>query len=463
MFKKRLIILSFIIFPLVVGTACLVSLPFGSKDTPEPEIIVEPTEEVIQEITEEPEVEMPEETEIPVDPVFFQEPKLLDKSLWVQEDTDVFVSFFLENPNSNVIIEGLEYTVYLYDASGTEIESDYNFLRWMFPNQAVGIVTTFYLSDESVTVDKVDIKWEYDDTISPEGFTDPFTWSNAVYWDNDSFPIVTGIINNVDSDTVTDARVNVLLLDTAGEIVGGGYSYVDFIPGNGYMGFYCYVDAYGDVASVELYPTLTYSTDFIEDPNIFSNITLLDDYFYTGPYDNILGGAKIQNNTSTVLRSSILVATFYDADGNVSATGSEYIDILLPGETLGMAPYVVSPSDEAKTTQYDVMILPGEAITDFELTENPFVVNNTEITGDYDDYVEVHFTNTYSKQVSEVDVYVLLYNADGQIIGGGHNWSTDPTPAGGTAEVEVWVSYADAQTVDKIEAWVVPTYFTTFD
>jgi hypothetical protein len=97
------------------------------------------------------------------------------------------------------------------------------------------------------------------------------------------------------------------------------------------------------------------------------------------------------------------------------------------------------------------------------LTTNPFVVNSTEITGDYDNYVLVNFTNTYSKQASNVDVYVQLYNAEGQIIGGGDDWTTDPIPAGGSVDIEVFVDYSKNKTVDRIEAWVVPSAFTTFE
>jgi hypothetical protein len=75
----------------------------------------------------------------------------------------------------------------------------------------------------------------------------------------------------------------------------------------------------------------------------------------------------------------------------------------------------------------------------------------------------VNFTNTYTKQVTDVDVYVQLYNSEGLIIGGGQDWTTDPIPAGGSMDVEVFVDYSDSQTVDRIEAWVLPSTFTDFE
>jgi hypothetical protein len=107
--------------------------------------------------------------------------------------------------------------------------------------------------------------------------------------------------------------------------------------------------------------------------------------------------------------------------------------------------------------------LPGVAVEDYELQKNPFTVNEVSVVGDYDTQVLVNFTNTYSKQVSEANVYVLLYNADGQIIGGGNDWTKKPVPPSGSAEIEVWVNYPDSQGIDHIDVWVVPNIWTEFE
>ena len=91
------------------------------------------------------------------------------------------------------------------------------------------------------------------------------------------------------------------------------------------------------------------------------------------------------------------------------------------------------------------------------------MINSKEITGDYDDYVTVNFTNTYSKSLSEVNVNVLIYDTEGYIIGGGYSWYYDPIPAGGSAEIEIWVDYDQDSSVGSIEAWVSPSYWTEFE
>lgn len=465
--SKKLSVLAFLILTLLAaGLACR----FTAADPTATPVVVVETEEIEEtEAPTPPPTEEPttiEETETPVEPTEeegFKDLVRLEKSLWIQDENTVFVSFFFENPNHNLIFEDVEYSVYLYGPNGEEIDSDTSYVRWIFPEQTFGIAFNFYLSDETVTVDSATVDWVYDDTYPAGDFTYPFVIQNVQYWENDGFPMVTGRINNEQAETYTDIRTNIICYNNAGQIVGGGYTYIDFIPGEDYMGFSSYIDAFDDVTSVDIYPTFSYNTIFYEDEDIWSVISVLDSYFYEGDYGDILGGALIRNESNSVLRSSILYATFYNEVGDVTSAGSARIGILLPGETLGVTPWVLSPPEGTSTMEFDVLVLPGEVEDGYELTTNPFVVNSTEVTGEYDNYVLVNFTNTYSKQVSDVDVYVQLYNAEGQIIGGGDNWTTDPIPAGGSVDIEVFVDYSKNKTVDRIEAWVVPSTFTTFE
>ncbi len=466
MIKKRLLIALFVIFPLVVGLACLGGKPdptaTPTEEPTEAVVTEEPTEEPTEEVTEEPTEVTEEPTEATGSTGEAQDLVMLEKSLWLQEEDDVFVAFFFENPNSDLIFEDVEYTVYLWDENDAEIDSSSSSIRWIFPNQVFGITFTFWL-DEGVTVSSASVDWEIDDSFAPDGFTNPFAAEGITYWENDGWPIVTGKITNSNPDTYTDIRVNIICYDADGEIVGGDYTFIDFVPGEDFMGFATYVDVYGEVASVEAFPTFTYLTNSYEGSDFWSEISILEDYFYVGEWDDIYGGAVVQNTTDTVLSDSILYVTFYNEAGEVTSVGSITIDTLLPGDSLGVSPWVYSTPDGSETTKYDILVLPGDYEDDYELTENPFTVNSAELTGDYDNEVAVSFTNNYSKSVSEVDVYVLLYDAEGQIIGGGSDWTEEPTPAGGTSEITVWVDYSDDRTVDSIKVWIAPNYWTDFE
>lgn len=462
MFKKRIMIALLVIFPLVVGPACrfTASDPTATPVATTEAVLEEPATTATEAPTEAPTLQITPSAESTSGP---QDLILLNKSLWAQQDTTVFVSFFFENPNRELLFEDVNYTVYLYDANGDEIDNDTSTVRWIFPGQTFGIVFTFHLSDESVTVDSVHVDWNYDSTSPADGFVNPVPVSNAVFWQNGDYPMVTGTITSSGPATYTDIRANIICYDSAGEIVGGGYTYLDFIPGDDYMGFATYVDVFGPVAAVEVFPTFSYSTLRYEGTEFWSEISILEDYFYPDGYGGLSGGLVIQSHVNTVLTDSVVYVTFYDAAGNVTSTGTTYVDVLLPNETLGVSPWALIPPDEAESESYDIFILPGNYANDYEVMENPFVVNSATLTGDYANYVAVNFTNTYSKQASEVDVHVLVYDAEGNIIGGGSDWTTEPLPAGGTAEIEVWVDYADSREVASIKAWVTPNYWTAFE
>lgn len=453
MIKKRFWMALVVIFPLVVGLACLSSAPDPTA-TPTEELVVPieaPTEEIIAE-------------NAPTVTSEFQELVMLEKNFWAQKEGTVFISFFLENPNSDVIFEGVKYTIVLSDANGNEIESDYATIQWIYPNQSLGIVFNFYLYDERVSVNAVDITWEYEGTITSDGSGYPFSTLSVNFWENDTFPIVAGMISNNSVTTFTDIQANIICYNSTGEIVGGGVTYLDFVPAEDNMGFYTNVDTFGKVASVEVFPISSYNTLSYEGTDFWSDISILDDYFYEGDFGNLLGGAVIRNETDTVLKNSILAATFYDEAGSVVTTGSSYIDVLLPGDTLGISPWVQSTPKDAVPTNYDILVLPGELVDDYELTTNPFLINSANIVDDdFLQTVAVNLTNNYSKQVSEVDIYILAYNTEGQIIGGGRDWTKEPTPAGGTTEIEVWIDYASSQTLDVFDVWVIPSSWTEFD
>ena len=464
MLNKRIILALLVAMLLIASLACRFSAPDPTATPVEtgisfPETITqEPAETPAVDIVTEPPTEITQDSggEI-LDLV------RLDKSFWAQDGGNVFVAFFLENPNSHVIFEDIQNTIYLYGPTGEEIDKNYSDLKWIFPGQAIGIVSRFYLSDESIVISGVDVEWEYGSTTPATAYSDPFSMENVTFWENNDFPIVTGIINNHQTTTYTDVKADVICYNSAGEIVGGSSSYIRFIPGEGYMGFSTYVDAYAEVASVEVFITPSYSTQMYEGSAFWSDVSLLDSFFYEGDYGNILGGAILQNNTNSTLRNTVLYTTFYDASGTVTSAGYETIDILLPGASVGISPWIPNPPDEAESTEFDLLVLPGDADPGYELGENPFTVTAATVIGDYQDYVAVTFINNYQKQASEVDVYVILYNAAGKIIGGGKTWTSEPSPAGAISEVEVWVDYGDDEVISTIDVWVVPNFWTEFD
>ena len=465
--KKSIIFFAMIIFPLVVGLACRFTSSPDPTATPRPvaeieEVVVEvptptPTPEPIEE-----EEEQPDDLLTPAVGVV-EGLGILEKSLWTQDGPFVFVAFLFENSSTEDLYEEVDFTISLFDENGDLIDEDYHFMPWIFPNQTVGIVSNFWLPMDIIRVDRVEVDWIYSGITSPGELADPFTTDSIVFWSDDGYPLITGKIVNNESTTFTDIRVNLICYDSSGEIIGGGYTFVDFIHLNDFMGFTSYVDTFGEIAYVEAFPVLTFGTQLIDKTDFISEISILESGFFEDDFGLILGGFVVRNETDSVLSNTIFYVTFYDESELITATAVDFIDILLPGDTLGISPWVTTPPQGVVSSRFDILVLPGLPEDDFELVSNPFVVNNAMVMAEDDNYVLVNFSNNYSKLVSEVDVYVLVYNASGDIIGGGQDWTRDPIPAGETGQIEVWVTYADAEEIAMIDAWVVPSYWTNFE
>jgi hypothetical protein len=476
--NKTIIILLFILFPLVVSLACTCGLlPIGrDKGEEAEEAVIVVTEAVVEEepVEEVPTVEElePIETEEQVEPTEAEEEILSpdeylirEKDTWEITGENIYAGFVLTNQTRTMILTGVEYNIKLLDSAGEEITSDYNSFPYLFPQQPLGIFFNTSLSEDDPPVETIEITHSFEDSIDAADFPNPLSVENIKLWEDNSWWIATGIVKNADTKLFTDIRTSILCYNQAGEIIGGGYTYVDFVPGQDQMGFRTYIDNYDTVASIEAFPMLSYITDEFEaSEELGGRLSIIDDNFYASSTDMLYGGVVIQSNmVDQIAQDAIMAVTFYDEEGYVTSYGYQNIDFLFPGDTLGISLYLAPQPPGSESVTYIVNLFPGEIAEDYELAENIFEVSATELTGDYEDEVTVTFTNTYSMQVTDADIYVLLYDSNGTIIGGGNTYYDEPIPPGGSAEYEVYVSYSDDYSVAEIEAWVVPSYWTTFE
>ncbi|MGI6740784.1 MAG: hypothetical protein ACOX7C_04775 [Brevefilum sp.] len=464
--NKTLVILMFVLFPLLVGMACTCGLlPFGGKNVKETQ---EPTR-IVEEI---PTQVSPTRVAPVVPPVKTEEVKedldgdlVIERDNWGSDEDYVFVGFLLSNQNKDdMALTNVEYSIYMLDANEEIVAQDWSTYPLLLPGDKVAVFYQYPILEDDPTIESVEISYSHEGLKKNNGAVNPFSVEKIMYWDAGYWPIVTGIVYNDDPIVYTDVRATIVLTNSDGNVVGGGYTYIDFIPGYDEMGFSAYVDAYDTVETVEIYPVTSYGTKEYDDTNeLWERVSIIDYTFYPDEYDLLYGGVVIQNNLDTVLEDALLAVTFYDPDGYVTSQAGEAIDYLMPGETLGIAPYIYSQPEGASASDFTIIIFPGEPAKNYELTKNVFTVNSAILTGSYDDMVKVNFTNTYNKEVSDVNVYALVYDSDGSILGGGLSYYIDPIPAGASADFEFYVTYQTDEIVDRIEAWVLPYYWTDFE
>lgn len=309
------------------------------------------------------------------------------------------------------------------------------------------------------------IEYEFDDIFEPDRPGNPLVAETIKVWEGWRNPIITGIIQNNSSSTFTNFRSDILCYDAEGNIIGGGTSNHRFIPGQGRVGFNDNLYLFGEVDSVQVFPkSISGAVEIKEENGLYDQISILDHHFYVTRSGGLNGGVVIQNNlVDTVLKDSYILVTYFDAEGFVTTIGYRDVRYLMPGSILGVMPTFLTQSSEAEPADFELLILPGEPADDYELQEEVFVVNSAVLKEDDANYVTINYTNGYTKTVSEMAVFILLYNDAGEIIGGAVNKTDSPTPPGGSGSDDIYVFYSRDHTVEDIQVWLAPSQFTKFE
>ena len=183
--NKRSIFIILILFTLVTGTACRLSLPNFLRRVNLPEVDL-PADIIPEDnqapIEPAPDNQAPDEQNAPVDPGSYQPPVLWGEPTWYQEDDVAYVVFSVQNPNSQVAFEYVEMTVYLYDANGQEVDYQPVYIPLLFPNETIGHFTSLYLADDAAPVASVEISQPEGELVTDLIVNQPFTIDKLLFF-----------------------------------------------------------------------------------------------------------------------------------------------------------------------------------------------------------------------------------------------------------------------------------------
>jgi len=168
-----------------------------------------------------------------------QDIKLL-KQGFGQNGKEVGYGFIVENPNANLAIESSQYQIAAYDADGAVVKTDSGYLELLLPSQKVGVGGTMYL-DEGVSISKIEVQLS-SGRASPSDAVPTFTVDAVSYTAGQISAHATGIVSNPFNRDVNELRVSVVAYDSAGEIIGGGFTFLNFILANSKTGVKVSVD-----------------------------------------------------------------------------------------------------------------------------------------------------------------------------------------------------------------------------
>jgi hypothetical protein len=406
------------------------------------EEIKEPTQE--EPAQEEPTQEAPAE-EINVELL------AVIKSGFGQDGQEIGYSFIVENPNLNFAIENSEYQIAAYDSNNTVVETDSGYIEIVLPEQALGIAGSLY-ADEGVKVSKIEVQLKQGDPEQTDSLP-LFIVDATTYFPDEYFSSVTGRITNPFDRDLKDLRVSAILFDEAGEIIGGGYTYLNFILANSSTGVDVSVVSDGEVNSIEIYPVLSGLTFFGFDPEIPSDASSIELLKYgVGQEEFSTGYGFLVSNTNSnySIETSQYHVTSYSIDGNVIDTDEGYINVLLPNQTIGWGGDLYS--GDATVSHIEVQILPGKYN---EANEIPiFSTENVSYqSGSYSSKATGIILSPYNTDITDLRVSALAYNENGEIVGGGYTY-LDFIPANGQAAVEVNIATGEMPTDVEIFATV---------
>jgi hypothetical protein len=139
-------------------------------------------------------------------------------------------AFVVENPNPGHLLDG-KYQVAAYDSVGRVLDTNSGYIYSVFPSQKTAISASMYLPSNT-TAARLDVQVQ---TTSSTPFTarPTFSFSNITYLPDKYFPKVSAIIANPFDKDAKSIRVSAVAYNASGVIVGGGFTYQDFVPAHG--------------------------------------------------------------------------------------------------------------------------------------------------------------------------------------------------------------------------------------
>jgi len=383
--------------------------------------------------------------------------KLLDNQGYVQDGITVASVFLVENPNLTAAIESSEYQVIVYDDADAVLATDSGNINLVLPEDTQAVVSEVYL-EEGQKAAKVEIQM-HSGTASPTDLEEiPFTFEKIEYIPDEYSPTATGILKNGLSQTVRDLMIAATALDAEGNFIGGGYTYLDFLPAAGQSPVEVSMTVAEQPDQVVFYAALTSMSGF-EESGDGQAVQLLS-YGY-GLDDYQVAVAFLVQNTDPVspVDGTQYQVAAYDADGNVLDTDSGYVNLLFPGEITAVASDLYLPEGKA-LERVEVQINPGST-TSHVLTTSPFTTEQVKfMPGSYASDVTGLILNASDKNITDLEVVAVAYDDQDQIVGGGYTYLDFIPPNGKTAaEVSVVVTGTPA----RVELFVSLTSMSSLE
>ena len=351
---------------------------------------------------------------------------------WGQVEDQVGYAFLVKS-NTNAIMGSISYQVVFYDAGDNILATDDNALGLLLPGQTLGIASTTSIADPIARMEVILSEGQVVETSYPE----VISTGRITFMQTDSYVNVYGVVANPFEEDMEGVAVYAVLRDSAGKIIGGGANSLPFMNRTSTMGQALYATAGGEVASVELYASTWEATPWVTaDERAGYEDVLLADYGYSMTEGTISYAALVENQTDRAVTSAQVWTTLYNSDDEVVGVFYDSVPLILPGETQAVSSATMLDDSSAEVAYIDVQLYVS-AMAEVTGELPSFTSGNINyIADDWSPTVTAQVYNPYSSEIQWAYAIAVLYNADGEIVGGGDG-NIDFIPANGKAAVEV--------------------------
>jgi hypothetical protein len=409
------------------------------------------TVEVVEEEPVLPTVEEPVEEERPTPkPVGQGQPARIVKSGFGQDGTSIGLAFLVENPNPNLAIRNLEYRVAAYDDTDTVQATSTGYVGYLPSGETTGIANSLYVT-EGINITRIDIKLE-DGLTEEEEQPIAFPVDKVSYRADDYNPTINGVVTNPFDSRYINLALSGILYNEAGEIIGSGYSFLNFIEANSSLGVSFYPIRGEEPDHVEIYVTYSgYEDTTPPRPSGTEELRLVQYGYGVDQFSSSYALILENSNPDYALIYTQYYVSAYDEEGYVVNTTWSSVGLILPGQTLATSASGSLPQN-ATIARMDVQVM----VTEYRKMDavSLFTTENAKFTGDqYSKKITGVVVSPYDHDVPNVNVVAVGYDSAGNIIGSGYTW-LDFVPAGARAAVEVYIYASETPARVELYAYV---------
>jgi hypothetical protein len=275
----------------------------------------------------------------------------------------------------------------------------------------------------------------------------PFTVENARFVESQFGQKVSGVVKNPFTLPLTNLYIGIVGLNDAGEVIGGGFTFLSFLDGEGTGAFDTSVKMREAPARIEVSPLVSILTLWGQRDTEELPALTLDEQGWAMDGSGAGYGVIVSNPDATqAMDGAQYRATAYAEDGSVMGTDTGYFGLLLPGGKGARGGLIYLGSDAAAPAKIEVQVFPGR-LTDAEGKPAWTTEAVNYVPGQFGAKATGQLLNPYNEQVENIEVVAILRDGEGKIVGGGFTY-TKIIPAGGKIAVEMSVNGGEAASVE---------------